>query len=55
MGTPVNLRKPSIAAKLYAIFALMATATIALSAVAVQSALKHAALTGDFESANAGS
>jgi methyl-accepting chemotaxis protein len=51
----VNLPKLSIAAKLYAIFALMATMTIALSAVAVQSARQHAALTGDFESANAGS
>jgi len=55
MGRPVNLPKLSIAAKLYAIFALMATATIALSAVAVQSAQQHAALTGDFESANVGS
>jgi methyl-accepting chemotaxis protein len=51
----VKLPKLSIAAKLYAIFALMATTTIALSVVAVQSARHHAALTGDFESANAGS
>jgi methyl-accepting chemotaxis protein len=49
------LPKLSIAAKLYAIFALMATTTIALSAVAVSAARHHAALTDEFESANAGS
>jgi methyl-accepting chemotaxis protein len=51
----VNLPKLSIAAKLYAIFALMAAATVALSAVAVSNARHHAALTDEFESANAGS
>jgi methyl-accepting chemotaxis protein len=48
------LPKLSIAAKLYAIFALMATATAALAAVAITEAHHHAALTGEFESANAG-
>jgi methyl-accepting chemotaxis protein len=51
----VTFPKLSIAAKLYAIFALMATTTVALSAVAVSNARHHAALTDDFESANAGS
>jgi len=51
----LTLPKLSIAAKLYAIFALMATTTIALSAVAVSAARHHAALTDEFESANAGS
>ena len=46
--------KLSIAAKLYAIFALMATVTVALSVVAVLNARGHAALTDEFESANAG-
>jgi methyl-accepting chemotaxis protein len=53
VGTILTLPKLSIAAKLYAIFALMAT-TIALSVVAVLSARHHAALTDEFESANAG-
>jgi methyl-accepting chemotaxis protein len=44
-----------IAAKLYAIFALMATIMLAVSAVAVVNAKNHAALTDEFESANAGS
>jgi methyl-accepting chemotaxis protein len=48
------LPKLSIAAKLYAIFALLATATIALSVVAVTAARHHQALTDEFESANAG-
>jgi methyl-accepting chemotaxis protein len=48
------LPKLSIAAKLYAIFALMATATAALAAVAITEARHHAALTQEFESANAG-
>jgi methyl-accepting chemotaxis protein len=48
------LPKLSIAAKLYVIFALMATTTIALSVVAVTAARHHAALTDEFESANAG-
>ena len=50
----MTLSKFSIAAKLYAIFALMATTTIALSVVAVTAARHHAALTDEFESANAG-
>ncbi len=44
----------SIAAKLYAIFALLATATVALAVVAVLNARRHAALTGEFEAAFAG-
>jgi methyl-accepting chemotaxis protein len=51
----VTLPKLSIAAKLYAIFALMATITVALSVVAVSNARRHAALTEEFQSANAGS
>jgi len=51
----VTLPKLSIAAKLYAIFALMATTTVALSVVAVHGARSHAALTDAFKSANAGS
>ncbi|MBI3703977.1 MAG: HAMP domain-containing protein, partial [Rhizobiales bacterium] len=47
--------KLSIAAKLYAIFALLATITVALSAVAVSTARYHAALTAEFESVNTGS
>lgn len=50
----MTLPKLSIAAKLYAIFALMATTTIALSVVAVTAARHHAALTDEFESANTG-
>ena len=53
-GLILTLPKLSIAAKLYAIFALMATTTIALSVVAVTAARQHAALTDEFESANAG-
>jgi methyl-accepting chemotaxis protein len=51
----VTLPKLSIAAKLYAIFALMATTTLGLSVVAVANARQHAALTAAFESADAGS
>jgi methyl-accepting chemotaxis protein len=51
----VTLPKLSIAAKLYAIFALLATTTVALSVVAVSNARQHATLTGEFQSANAGS
>ena len=50
----MTLPKLSIAAKLYAIFALMATTTIALSAVAVTAARHHAALNQEYVSANAG-
>jgi methyl-accepting chemotaxis protein len=49
------LPKLSIAAKLYAIFALMATTTVVLAGAAAISARNHAALTDKFESANAGS
>ncbi|MGH6666046.1 MAG: methyl-accepting chemotaxis protein [Pseudolabrys sp.] len=50
----MTLPKLSIAAKLYAIFALMATATIALAMVSVTAARHHQDLTDEFESANAG-
>jgi methyl-accepting chemotaxis protein len=50
----LTLPKLSIAAKLYSIFALLATVTIALSVVAVQAARHHQDLTDEFESANAG-
>ncbi len=53
-GPHLTLPKLSIAAKLYAIFALMATSTIALSVVAVTAARHHQNLTDEFESANAG-
>ena len=45
----------SIASKLYAIFALLATATVALALAAVVSAQRHAALTDEFEAALQGS
>ena len=51
----MTLPKLSIAAKLYVIFALMAVTTLALSTVAVRGARNHAALTDEFQSANAGS
>ncbi len=51
----MTLPKLSIAAKLYAIFALMATTTVALSVVAAHNARRHEALTDSFQSANAGS
>jgi methyl-accepting chemotaxis protein len=51
----VKLPTLSIAARLYAIFALMAATTVALSVYAVSNARFHAALTEEFESANAGS
>ena len=38
----------TIAAKLYAIFALLATVTVAIALVAVTSARRHAALTDEF-------
>ena len=47
----MSLPKLSIAAKLYAIFALLATVTLALALVAVANARRHAALTDEFESA----
>ena len=51
----MTLPKLSIAARLYAIFALMAVTTVALSIVAVSNARSHAALTDEFDSANNGS
>ena len=45
----------SIAAKLYAIFILLATATVVLALVAVVTARRHAALTNEFETALQGS
>jgi methyl-accepting chemotaxis protein len=50
----VRLPHLSIATKLYAIFVLLATVTVALAMVAVLNARRHAALTGDFEAAFAG-
>ncbi len=55
MGLGTLLPKLSIAAKLYAIFALMAIVTLALAVYAGLGARYHAALTAEFESANAGS
>ena len=52
-GVDVTLPKLSIAAKLYAIFALMATTTVVLSVVAVMSARTHAAMTQKFQSVSA--
>jgi methyl-accepting chemotaxis protein len=50
----VKLPQLSIASKLYAIFALLATVTIGLAGVAVVNARHHVALTGEFEAALAG-
>ena len=47
----LSLPKLSIAAKLYAIFALLAAATVALAAVAVVNSRQHAVLTAELESA----
>ncbi|MBI4275041.1 MAG: HAMP domain-containing protein [Rhizobiales bacterium] len=47
----MRLPSLSISAKLYAIFALLATVTITLAAVAVINSRRHAALTSEFESA----
>ncbi len=44
----------SIAAKLYLIFALLATVTVALASITVIGARRHAALTAEFGSASAG-
>ncbi len=54
MGLQVTLPKLSIAAKLYAIFALMAITALALSGSAVINARHYAVLTTTYESANAG-
>ena len=51
----MTLPKLSIAAKLYAIFALMATTTLALAMVAVFGARLHASRNDAFKSADAGS
>jgi methyl-accepting chemotaxis protein len=51
----LTLPKLSIASKLYAIFALMAITTLAVAVIALLGARHHAALTEQFESANAGS
>ena len=51
----MKLPQFSIATKLYAIFALLATVTVGLAIVAVVNARHHAALTGEFETALAGS
>jgi len=50
----MKLPQLSIAAKLYAIFALLATVTVGLAAVAVVNAHRHAYLTDEFESAYGG-
>jgi methyl-accepting chemotaxis protein len=50
----VTLPKLTIAAKLYAIFALMATTTLALAVVVVIGARHHALSADEFESANVG-
>ena len=44
----MKLPRFSIAAKLYAIFALLATVTVGLAAVAAVTAYRHAALTEEF-------
>ena len=48
------LPRLSIATKLYAIFALLATATVVLALVAVVNARHHSALTQEFEAASQG-
>ena len=50
----MKLAKLSIAAKLYVIFTLLATVTVALAAVAILNAGRHVALTRQFESAFVG-
>jgi methyl-accepting chemotaxis protein len=54
VGISLTLPKLSIAAKLYAIFALMATATVGLALDAVVNARQHAELTDQYEAANSG-
>jgi len=53
-GKTMKLAKLSIAAKLYVIFTLLATVTVALAAVAILNANRHVALTRQFESAFVG-
>ena len=50
----MKLPNLSIAAKLYLIFALLATVTLALASVTVLNARRHVALTDEFRSAFAG-
>jgi methyl-accepting chemotaxis protein len=50
----MRLPKLSIAAKLYVIFALLATVTVALAVVAILNANRHVALTREFNSAFVG-
>lgn len=50
----MKLPQVSIATKLYAIFALLATVTVALAAVMVVNAQHHQSLTNEFEAAQAG-
>ena len=50
----MKLAKHSIAAKLYAIFALLATVMAALATVAIFNAGRHVTLTKEFESAFVG-
>src|SRR6202022_4684967 len=50
----MRLPSLSIAAKLYTIFALLATATIALAGIAVVNARHHAAMTNDYETSLSG-
>jgi methyl-accepting chemotaxis protein len=50
----MNLAKLSIAAKLYVIFALLATVMVTLAAVAIFNAERHVARTNEFESAFVG-
>src|SRR6185312_13508828 len=47
----MKLPKLSIAAKLYVIFVLLATVTVALAGVAILNAKRHVALTREFNSA----
>ncbi|MEA2936880.1 MAG: methyl-accepting chemotaxis protein, partial [Alphaproteobacteria bacterium] len=49
----MNLPALSISAKLYAIFALLATATVGLAGVAVLNSQRHVALTEEYEAAYA--
>ncbi|AXK82208.1 methyl-accepting chemotaxis protein [Pseudolabrys taiwanensis] len=50
----MRLSKLSIGAKLYAIFALMATTTVALAVLAALNSYRHTTLTQQFETANNG-
>src|SRR5713226_7596231 len=54
LGGTMRLPSLSIAAKLYTIFALLATATIALAGIAVVNARHHAAMTSNYETSLSG-